>query len=603
MKQSALTIIAKVADVTANVTAELAELGVQLDRGEAPDVAALRGDQRVHFLSFFSFGGEVPQRARFVVLEVIGDGSRAGLREWLVERCPGLLRAVFAQCDVPRTAEAWRRFLREHDAGADAFYLGHPGCSVPQIVRERGLRADATRALDRVDARLVDATSRWQALQTALQPSIDAVGPAPGLPFWVRCGLHPKGARDMLRRGLAAIRSIRKPLTTGLGLAGWLLAAPLMPLWAAPALLVVPALVGAGTFAIWRSERPVHAKAAALASVPFEAWLEGSVRALSLLGLPFLIVPALALSPLLASVGIGLAGVAVVAAATGIAYVFGGRAAAIAIGVPGALLWTGLAVTQLYNPLALFAAGAAGTALVAATGATGATVLLGLVFRAERNDREDTSNVPLSKLDENTAREDVQLQNHLATVTELRRGRVRHYALRVVLRAVNLASKVYFNQGDLDGIRSIHFGRFLIHSYEGNRRLIFMGNYDGGFSAYLGAFSKVLGTTAVWSGTTGFPRTFALLADGARDEQRFKMFGRRSQVRTLGWFSAYPGWSTQDVLDAAAVRAALQREPAARRSAWLRLKRALSSAQRGALLRELQGPFDEAGCDAALRRV
>ena len=87
--------------------------------------------------------------------------------------------------------------------------------------------------------------------------------------------------------------------------------------------------------------------------------------------------------------------------------------------------------------------------------------------------------------------------------------------------------------------QSIHFARWTILP---GRRLLFVSNYDGGFGGYLSMFATVgaSGVSAIWGNTDGFPRTFYLFGDGARDEQRFKGRARASQYETLLWYRRYP---------------------------------------------------------------
>ncbi len=187
--------------------------------------------------------------------------------------------------------------------------------------------------------------------------------------------------------------------------------------------------------------------------------------------------------------------------------------------------------------------------------------------------------------------EDITLQNHLAHVANIKqdpRG-LRLRTLQRVLRGVNLLARTYFTQGDLATIRTIHFARFVI--LPDKKRLLFMGNYDGGFSSYLHEFNSVGGVTAVWSNCVGFPRSFYLVGDGASDEQRFKAFGRRYQVPTLGWFSAYPHLGVGDIEAATSTREALRRtldDP---------------STFSGRMRARFGEPLTEADCDAALRAL
>lgn len=148
--------------------------------------------------------------------------------------------------------------------------------------------------------------------------------------------------------------------------------------------------------------------------------------------------------------------------------------------------------------------------------------------------------------------EDRQLQNHLTSVVEIKPGYFRLITLQVVLFSVNLVAKLVSTKGDLGGIVTIHFARWVI--LPDKKRLLFMSNYDGSWENYLGEFIDHAsnGLTAVWSNTQlgkdrGFPNTQYLIKGGSRDEQGFKTFARNSQLAELIWYSAYPDLSVKNV--------------------------------------------------------
>jgi hypothetical protein len=149
--------------------------------------------------------------------------------------------------------------------------------------------------------------------------------------------------------------------------------------------------------------------------------------------------------------------------------------------------------------------------------------------------------------------EDRQLQNHLTSVIEIKPGCFRLLTLKVVLFAINLVAKLVATKGNLSGIVTIHFARWVI--LPDKKRLLFMSNYDGSWENYLGEFIDHAsnGLTAVWSNTQmdtdrGFPDTqWLFLRGGSRDEQRFKAFARNSQLAELIWYSAYPDLSVKNI--------------------------------------------------------
>jgi len=169
-------------------------------------------------------------------------------------------------------------------------------------------------------------------------------------------------------------------------------------------------------------------------------------------------------------------------------------------------------------------------------------------------------------------RENVQGQNHLASITRIKEGWFRLALLRVVLWVINLAAAVIDNQGELAGISSIHFARWVITA--DRRHLVFLSNFDGSWERYLNDFIDLSspGLTAVWSNTdneVGFPSTRWLTKDGALDEQRFKSYTRRSQARTRAWYSAYPDLSVENISNNMVIREQLF-GPLDDTEAWLR---------------------------------
>ncbi|MGZ8189805.1 MAG: hypothetical protein ACXWTS_01100 [Methylococcaceae bacterium] len=153
--------------------------------------------------------------------------------------------------------------------------------------------------------------------------------------------------------------------------------------------------------------------------------------------------------------------------------------------------------------------------------------------------------------------EDRQLQNHLSSIIYVKAGNLRLATLTLVLFLINIVAKLVATKGNLSGIVTIHFARWIILPGKANERtrLLFFSNYDGSWENYLGEFidHASVGLTAVWSSTEsgtnrGFPDTqWLALKGGARDEQRFKAYARNSQRRELIWYSAYPDLSVKNI--------------------------------------------------------
>jgi hypothetical protein len=174
--------------------------------------------------------------------------------------------------------------------------------------------------------------------------------------------------------------------------------------------------------------------------------------------------------------------------------------------------------------------------------------------RLERSDREDDAIWDPLVLRDVAAREDVALQNHMCSVTTVKAGRFRALTLRLALGVVGLAHRFWYNRGDLGGIPTIHFARWVI--VQDGRHLVFFSNFDGSWERYLGDFidRASLGLNAIWSNTRGYPKTRFLVQGGARDEQRFKTFARNSMQRTRIWYAAYPDVAIRNIEDNARIR-------------------------------------------------
>ena len=154
--------------------------------------------------------------------------------------------------------------------------------------------------------------------------------------------------------------------------------------------------------------------------------------------------------------------------------------------------------------------------------------------------------------------EDYKVQNQLTHLVEIRPGWFRQVTLRAVLGAINLLARHAYTQGELGGIPTIHFARWVI--IDGGRRLLFFSNYDGSWERYLGDFidQASVGLTGVWSNTRGYPKTRWLFFGGATNEEQFKQWTRDHQLFTQVWYSAHPTETVRNILQNAAVSAKLE---------------------------------------------
>ena len=162
-------------------------------------------------------------------------------------------------------------------------------------------------------------------------------------------------------------------------------------------------------------------------------------------------------------------------------------------------------------------------------------------------------------------KEDIWVQNHLTTLTNIKPGAFRLRTLKGVLWLINLLAKTVFITGSLGGIPTIHFARWLL--IDNDRRLLFFSNYDGSWASYLGDFvdKANYGLTAVWSNTDNFPPTRFLFFGGAQHIEAFKAWSRYSNEYAAVWYSAYPTASVRNITDCGADQRNAQRH-AQRRS-------------------------------------
>lgn len=176
--------------------------------------------------------------------------------------------------------------------------------------------------------------------------------------------------------------------------------------------------------------------------------------------------------------------------------------------------------------------------------------------------------------------EDRGLQNQLTHIVDIKPGVFRLVTLWTVLAAIDVLASVYSVRGNLAGITTIHFARWVIlpdrrADVVGPRRhrLLFFSSYDGSWEGYLGEFIDRAAPwlTAVWSNTVGFPATRCLVKDGARDEISFKQWTREHQIPTQLFWSGAPDSTAQNIRDDTWIRRRLDRTLTDRElTAWLR---------------------------------
>jgi hypothetical protein len=212
-----------------------------------------------------------------------------------------------------------------------------------------------------------------------------------------------------------------------------------------------------------------------------------------------------------------------------------------------------------FLPVTLLLLGAGGLALLR-------------VRQLERSDAVDPVRWDRAPIQDSEDREDRTFQNHMCSVTRIKQGWLRPLLLRTSLTVVGLAHRLYFNRGDLGGIPTIHFARWVVLGDRG--QVVFFSNFDGSWERYLGDFVEQarIGLNAIWSNAEGYPRTTNLVQGGAEDEERFKAFARNSMHRTRVWYSAYRNLSIPNIADNAKLREGLFAELSPDEvDEWLRL--------------------------------
>jgi len=144
-------------------------------------------------------------------------------------------------------------------------------------------------------------------------------------------------------------------------------------------------------------------------------------------------------------------------------------------------------------------------------------------------------------------------QNHMTTVSRLKRGLFRRLTLRFAFIGVG-ASGLVNTAGFLGRNGVIHAARWM--RLPKTDQLLFWSNYDGTWESYVGDFiaDAPQGVTGIWSNCVGFPRTRGLVNKGATDENRTKRWARMQQIPTRFWYAAYRDLSASRIRINAAIR-------------------------------------------------
>ena len=159
------------------------------------------------------------------------------------------------------------------------------------------------------------------------------------------------------------------------------------------------------------------------------------------------------------------------------------------------------------------------------------------------------------------ALEDHLVQNPFMAVGHVKPGKFRLVTLSAVLFGLNYTTRHIFNRGNLSGVKTIHFARWVF--LDGKKRMFFASNYDGSMESYMDDFiDKVAwGLNLVFSNGVGYPKTRWLVFGGAKDELAFKDFLRVQQVPTHVWYSAYGDLTALNIAQNERIRAGLHGDP------------------------------------------
>ncbi len=164
--------------------------------------------------------------------------------------------------------------------------------------------------------------------------------------------------------------------------------------------------------------------------------------------------------------------------------------------------------------------------------------------------------IPLEHLAKLKSQEDIVYQNQLSQVFETKGG-LRKLGLKFFLWATSYAARTWFVEGQLMGTPTIHFARWVL--IDEGKRFVFFSNFDGSFDEYLGDFvdNNGWGLNAIYGAAKGYPRTFFMFGGGSYKVLEFMGWGRLTQVPSPIWYSAYPWYGLQQIVDKSKLRAEL----------------------------------------------
>jgi hypothetical protein len=196
-------------------------------------------------------------------------------------------------------------------------------------------------------------------------------------------------------------------------------------------------------------------------------------------------------------------------------------------------------------------------------------VYLLLLHRHEVRDVPSADQPDPARLAQLAALRDHLVQNPFSADAPVKAGWLRAFTLRLTLGALAFLARHLYNRGQVTGLRTIHFFRFVL--MEG--RLLFASSFDGSLESYMDDFIDQLGRglNAIFGNAVGYPRTSFLFFGGAFREREFKDYVQVHEVPVPVFYSAYPDLTAVNVESNAALRAGLSGKATAEEArAWLR---------------------------------
>ena len=186
-----------------------------------------------------------------------------------------------------------------------------------------------------------------------------------------------------------------------------------------------------------------------------------------------------------------------------------------------------------------------------------APVYLIVLRRLEKTDPAPHLKPSEERVDELASLEDHMTQNPFMAVGFVKPGRFRELTLWVVVFAISYVTRHVLNRGNLAGVKTIHFARWVF--LDGRRRMFFASNYDGSLESYMDDFIDKIswGLNIVFSNGYGYPRARFLVFGGSRDELAFKDYLRRNMARVRVWHAPYGNLTALNIQRNERVRAGL----------------------------------------------